>query len=356
MATSSPSPPSPARAAAARREPVRRATAAGSGSSFGSWLRQQRRRRGLSQDGLAVQANCGVGTIRRFEQKAGIPDHKSAHLLAAFFAIPADELDGFVEWARQISDPPPSVLSTLIAPVSAPLSAPGVRPHLPISPTPLVGRESQVAALVGLLAQDGVRLVTLTGPGGIGKTRLALAVAHAVAASSPRVTFVSLASVLDPAKVPSILAGALAVLAAADPAVPGPALLVLDNFEHLMAAVTSVADVLGQHTPVTILVTSREVLRLYGEHEFAVKPLPLPCDTLAPDPTALSAVASVDLFVQRVRAVKPDFSVTAANAAAIAAICRHMEGLPLALELVAARAKVLSPPACWPACRIGSRS
>jgi predicted ATPase len=205
---------------------------------------------------------------------------------------------------------------------------------------------------------EDVRLLTLIGPGGVGKTRLALEVA-ARAAEDPRgafadgVVFVPLAPLRDPAVVPSALAGAIGIREVAGQTLPetveqhlrdGRMLLLLDNFEHLLAAVPLVADLLGACPGLTILATSRAPLRLTGEYQFPVPPLSLyetGASSTPPDVPPRSA--AVELFCQRARAVAPAFELTVQNQATIAQICRRLDGLPLAIELAAARVKVFSP-------------
>jgi len=232
-------------------------------------------------------------------------------------------------------------------------AAPSPR-HLPRQLNTLVGRERELEAARKLLLQDGMRLITLTGPGGTGKTRLAVQLAEDVAEQfAGGVWFAGLASILDSGLVVSAIAQALEVRASGSrPLVedikehlrrsPG-VLLVLDNFEHVLAASPVVTELLGASRELKILVTSRAALHLYGEQELQVPPLALP------DPRSLCAVEllsgypAVALFVQRARAVKPDFALGEENAAAVAGICARLDGLPLAIELAAARVKVLTP-------------
>ena len=228
-------------------------------------------------------------------------------------------------------------------------------PNLPAPLTPLVGREREVAVLVDLLSRDDVRLLTLTGPGGVGKTRLALAVAHALTdAFADGVRFVSLASVLDPVHVPFTVARALGLhdVRGADPlaqlatVLDGRALLlVLDNLEHLLPAAPWVADFLQSCPGVKALVTSRERLRITGEQEMPVLPLALPDRATPLSFDVLSENAAIRLFTARTHASDPAFSLTPENVAVVAEICRRLDGLPLAIELAAAHAKVLPPPA-----------
>jgi predicted ATPase/DNA-binding CsgD family transcriptional regulator len=225
--------------------------------------------------------------------------------------------------------------------------------QLPAPLTSLLGREREVTAVGELLHQSGVRLVTLTGPGGVGKTRLALRVAEAVAADFPDgLSFVSLAEVREPDLIPSTIAQALGVREAGHRGlVEGiaaflhdrEALLILDNFEHLLEAAPFIAELLSHCRLLTCLITSRALLQISGEHAFPVPSLPLPptSHTITAERAALSP--AVRLFVARAQAVRPDFALTDANAEDVEVICRRLDGLPLALELAAARIRHLTP-------------
>jgi len=230
-----------------------------------------------------------------------------------------------------------------------------LRANLPVQRTGFVGREKEVAAAKELLLQDA-RLVTVTGPGGIGKTRLALQVATGLVERFPGgIHFVPLASLSDPGLIASVIVQTLGIREGGpqsplevlkqnlqDP-LRAPMLLVLDNFEHLVRAAPTVADLLAISPHLKIMVTSREALHVYGEHEFPVPPLMLPDVRSMPPVEALSQYPAVALFVQRAVAVKPDFDLTRENAPAVIEICARLDGLPLAIELAAARVKVLSP-------------
>ena len=225
----------------------------------------------------------------------------------------------------------------------------------PFSPTPLIGREGDLAAVQALLERVDVRLCTLIGPGGTGKTRLALAAAHALApAFAGGVWFVSLAPLRDPALVPSAIAQVVGVretperplfTALVTALSHAPTLLVLDNFEHLLAAVPVVADLLAHTDRLTVLVTSRAVLHLSGEHVRDVPPLAVPAPGPLPPLADLRDIPAVRLFVERAQAATARFTLTTATAAAVAEICRRLDGLPLAIELAAARVRLLPPPA-----------
>jgi len=318
--------------------------------SFGELLRRHRLAAALSQEDLAERAGLserGISNLERGVRRS--PRLTTVALLADALTLSQDDRAAFIAAARrELIRDAPGVESHHDRPASS--SGPAL--GFPIAPTELIGRVGELDAAREMLRRDGVRLLTLTGPGGVGKTHLALWLA---ADLRPRyadgVAFVALGPVGDPALVTSTIARALAIgesgeqplIAQLAAALRGRRLLlVLDNFEHLAPAAPLVAELLAACPRLTVLATSRAPLHVRGEHALPVPPLVLPAEERAP-PEALARYAAVDLFARRVRASRPDFTLTAANAPAITAICRRLDGLPLALELAAPRLKLFSP-------------
>ncbi len=224
---------------------------------------------------------------------------------------------------------------------------------LPTRLTALIGREDDVAGVCRLMRKPDVRLVTLTGPGGVGKTRLALEVADKLERDFADGAFViSLAPVSDPALVGATIAQTIGLREHASRPLlehltsflwSRRLLLVLDNFEHLEPAAPLVAELLDECPLLGVLATSRAILRLSAEHEYPVPPLALPESERLPESVALASYPAIELFVRRAAAARPDFRLDDSNAAAVAAVCARLDGLPLAIELAAARVKLLSP-------------
>ncbi|MGQ0570247.1 MAG: ATP-binding protein, partial [Armatimonadota bacterium] len=222
-------------------------------------------------------------------------------------------------------------------------------------PTRLIGREDEIAAVQSLLQRVDVRLLTLVGPPGIGKTRLALEVATAAAPHfEHRAVFVDLAPISDPALVPHTIAQMLGVVDAPHRNTlkrliayleKKRILLVLDNFEQVAGAATQVSELLSACSGVKVLATSREPLHLTWEREAPVMPLQVPDLVRLPEPEELSRYSAVALFLERARAIRPDLALTPQSAAAVAEICVRLDGIPLAIEMAAARIKSMTPEA-----------
>jgi predicted ATPase/DNA-binding XRE family transcriptional regulator/Tfp pilus assembly protein PilF len=311
--------------------------------SFGPWLRQRRKALDLTQAGLAEKVGCSAETLRKIEAEKLRPSRQIAERLAEQLALPADERPVFVRRARR-----QAAAASYTAEPPAPAAA-----GLPVPLTPLVGREREAQQIGALLKRSDVRLLTLTGPPGVGKTRLSLHVGvDAAAHSADGACFVALAPLSDPALVAAAIVQALGLAASGN---EGHAallqrhlrqrqlLLLIDNFEHVLSAAPLLATLLQAAPRLKVLVSSRERLHLSGEHEVALAPLALPSLAALPALEPLGQVASVELFVQRAQALRPSFALSEANARAVAEICVRLDGLPLAIELAAARCKLFTP-------------
>ncbi|GAB4426744.1 MAG: hypothetical protein OHK0015_07960 [Chloroflexi bacterium OHK40] len=303
-----------------------------------------------------------VAAMRQFEQCVALLERElGVEPLPATRSAYEAVRDG----TAAISDPPPSGVdarlviraphATTLEPTPSDAShgdAVGP-PGLPQPATPLIGREAELAALLSLLERDDLRLLTLTGPGGSGKTRLAQELLAQVAGQgSAEVWFVPLAALHDPALVLDTIARACGVrpahassttVALATALSGRRVLLALDNFEQLLPAAPQLADLLQTLPELRLLVTSRSVLRLSGEHVFPVPPLPVPELTSLPSPEELAAQPAMALLIARTQALNSRFRLTTDNAADLATICVRLDGLPLALELAAARLRLLTP-------------
>ena len=318
-------------------------------ASFGAWLTQQRQRLHIQRTDLAARIGCAVVTLRKIEADERRPSRQVAELLAEHLDIPPHTRDLFVRVARgelrvellDTTPPQPVAPTTLPRPVNA-----------------LVGREREVVLVRDMLSRLEVRLITLLGPPGVGKSRLALELAsELVGGFADGVVYVNLASLSEADLLLSTLAQAIGVTATDRPTLAAhlgrylhgrQLLLILDNLEHLLPAAAQLSQLLAVAPRLKLLVTSRIALELMGEHRFTVLPLltpPIVHGRNRPLPAAelQARYPVVDLFVQRARAVSPSFTLTDTTAPIVGEICRRLDGLPLAIELAAARVALFSP-------------
>ena len=322
-------------------------------SPVGELLRHHRIAAALSQEALAERAGLSVRAIGDLERGIHqVPRLETVRLLAD--ALRLDE----VGRAELLAAAHPQVMAPGDRERARghPLKTREARPHnLPPQPTPFLGREDQVARVVDLLSRDDVRLLTLTGPGGVGKTRLALQVAAELLDDfADGVFFVPLAPLTDPALVPTAIATGLGIRDEGGRPLDErlreflatkQLLVVLDNVEHLVEAVPALGELLSTSPTVKALVTSRVPLRLRAEREYPVPSLGLPRRHPPPSLDQLTQYDAVRLFIDRAQAIAPDFAVDRDNAEAVAEICHRLDGLPLAIELAAARVRMLLPQA-----------
>jgi len=309
---------------------------------FAELLRHERRALGLTQAELAERAQLSERAISDMERGLKIPHRRTLRMLGEALRLAPERLDD-LEAARQVRRQS-----------SASSAVRTTRHSLPLARTTFIGRQRVLADVrrLSAAAAAGSRLLTLTGPGGTGKTRVALEAARGMLDDYPDgVYFVGLGPISDPGLVAPTVAQALGI--STDGRQPPlkvlqnylrdrHLLLILDNFEQVLGAAFEVGELLSACSQLYVLVTSRSPLRLLGEVELTVPPLGLP-DARSDDPLALEQTESVQLFIERVRAVRGDFALTHENAAAVADICRRLDGLPLALELAAARTRLLEP-------------
>ncbi|MEO8075425.1 MAG: helix-turn-helix domain-containing protein [Acidobacteriota bacterium] len=307
---------------------------------FGVQLKALRDAAGFTQEELATIAGLSVHAISALERgERKRPQFDTVRALSAALDLGPAARDAFLASARGYTG-------------EATSRGPG-RQALPVPPTRLIGREADLERLHQWVADPATRLVTLVGPGGVGKTRLAVALADALARdAAQRVLFVPLSAVHDAGLVAAAVAEAFGLDDATARDLPArvraachevPTWVVLDNFEQVASAAPLVADLLTQIASLRILVTSRAPLHLRGEREYVVEPLGLDDLKTFRTPTDLAGVSAVELFVSRVQDVRSDFHLTPANSPVVAAICRRLDGLPLALELAAPWVKTLAP-------------
>jgi predicted ATPase len=329
------------------------------------WQRYGQLVPGMQVSGLEEEFQLSGGLPRLLYVKAPAQDREPrlADLLAKIREDASASYRSFrtpTELGRLVRDDLAVLLSERFAAgnqpaagAAVPLGARDPRP-LPVSTTSLLGRERAIGEVARLVERAGARLVTLTGPGGVGKTRLAVAVAEQLRDRfSAGTAFVPLETVTEPGLVLAAIGRAAradlagvgsSVEALAETFGDGAWLLILDNLEQAVQVARDLAELLARCPGLAILATSRTALRLRAEREYPVPPLPLPADPAAASRADIEASPAVALFVDRARAVRPGFALTEANAMAVAEICRRLEGLPLAIELAAARTRLLDPP------------
>jgi predicted ATPase/DNA-binding XRE family transcriptional regulator/Tfp pilus assembly protein PilF len=318
--------------------------------TFAEWLKGRRRQLDLTQQALADRINCSIETIYKIEAGRRRPSTQIARLMGIELNIPSNELDAFIKFARSseaIRINSPHVEITPWRDAFIPNN------NLPLQLTELIGRESQLSKALNRLRQEDVRLLTLVGPPGIGKTRQAIQLGNDALLDFPDgVFFVELASISQADRLVQVITRTLDIALAAhkkplkslqDYLYERHLLLILDNFEQILDAAQDVRAILATCPLVKIVVTSRAPLRVRGERQFQVEPLTLPAHGHDLTVRGLAGFSAVQLFVRRAQAVLADFELTATNAAIIAALCARVDGLPLAIEIVAAQIAVLNP-------------
>ncbi len=321
--------------------------------SFGEWLKRRRKAEGWTQEQLAEQVGCSTIALRKFEAEERRPSAQVVERLAEIFNVPSNEQTAFLrfgrgDWKTAASE------STQDAPWHTSTAPP--RSNLPASLTSLIGREQDIATVREYLSNTNIRLVTLIGPPGIGKTRLSLETARAALPHfQDGVFFVALAPLDDPALIGVAIAQALGYvevrnLSTNEQLKEGigdkQMLIVLDNCEHLIENVAPlVSGLLSDCSRLTILATSRESLRIPGEWLYPVPAFDVPVESSVVDMETASNFPALTLFAERARAVRPDFALNAENIKTVSAICARLDGLPLVIELIAARMRLMSPQA-----------
>ncbi len=316
---------------------------------FGQRVKELRKALDLTQEELAIRVYCSVATIQKIETAERRPSRELAVRLAQVLQVPAQEHAAFIELARRSTAAPP-VAPLHPAPATVAAPAPSTLPPLH---TPLLGRGQALAALSELLLRPTIRLVSVLGPPGIGKTSLAIQTAATLHQHfADGVVFVALATLSDPALVPGAIAQQLGLQNFTDQQAldrivehlhSRHLLLLLDNFEHLLLAADVITTLLVHAPGLKVLVTSQVRLALASEQSYIVEPLPLPAPGITDARAILEQSPAVALFVARAQRLDPNFQLTDATAATIATICTRLDGLPLAIELAAAWSQILPP-------------
>ena len=320
--------------------------------SFGSWIRRRRKALDLTQQELARLINCSLSTIVKIESDQRRPSRQIAELLAEHLNIPKDQWEPFVKIARGLK----SVDHIPVFPVPLepfPESSTGkATSRLPVPPNPLVGRKHELAEVMRLIALPECRLLTIAGPGGVGKTRLALQVVHEIKATNPSpfpdgFCFVPLAPVSAIEFIPKAIAGAIN-FDLSGPLKPEDQLLIylhnkrlllfLDNFEHLLEGTQTLTRILERTPGVKILTTSRERLNVTGEWVFDLHGLPIPPIEEDVNPEEYSAAK---LFLNRAQQARTNFLLKIEERPIVAQICKMLDGMPLGIELAAAWVRTL---------------
>ncbi len=320
-------------------------------SSFGNWLRLKRKALDLTREGLADRVGFSAATIRKIEAEERRPSAQIVERLAEIFNVPQNERTAFLRFARgDWKFAPSGIIEDRPWRIPARVS----HSNLPASTTSLIGRGREINLVRGYLLNTDIRLVTLIGPPGIGKTQLSIAAARAALPDFPDgVFFVALDPLDNPDLVAPIIAQTLGYVAAKNLSTQQQLmdgigdkhmLLVLDNCEHLIEDVASLTRVLlSSCSQLKILTTSRESLRITGEWLFTVPALNVPEENSSITLESASEFSALTLFAERARAVRTDFALDINNFATVSSICIHLDGLPLAIELIAARIRLMSP-------------
>ncbi|HEY0601655.1 MAG TPA: helix-turn-helix domain-containing protein [Herpetosiphonaceae bacterium] len=325
-------------------------------ASFGAWVKQRRCMLELTQEDLARLINCSTAMIRKIESGLRRPSKEIATLLARHLDIAPHEYAAFIGFARGRSsldalDPHKPAAKSRAAHIA--WQAQQHATNLPLPLTPFIGRGHEVALLKQRITQSRTRLLTLSGPAGVGKTRLALEVAsQVVEAFADGVFFVALDIISDPALVAQTILHTLQLVESPQESPTDQlfaylhdkhTLLILDNFEHIVTAVSLITRLLAACPWLHVLVTSRVPLQARGEQHYGVYPLPLPEPEQSVPFERVMEYSGIALFVSRAQAVKGDWALRPDNAAAVIDLCRYLDGLPLAIELAAAHSCWLSP-------------